>query len=126
MLKNTCKTLTAWLRRHREVRSVRLPLNLQHGTGLDIGMLLARTRRVVALDVDAFPISSDWLGTCDRALDSGAAVVGAEVEGNDFVHPSFLGIDVRRFRDRRLTVLPGDASGYTGDVVSRRASACAG
>ena len=66
----------AWLRTEK-VETVALGANFGHGAGLDLGWLRARTRIVIALDVDAFPISDTWLPRLAAALDSGATVAGA-------------------------------------------------
>jgi glycosyltransferase involved in cell wall biosynthesis len=50
----------AWLRAHRDVRSLRLPVNLGHARAMDIGFALARSEIVVAFDIDAFPLSPEW------------------------------------------------------------------
>lgn len=78
-----------YLATRTDVRSVRAPFNLGHGSGLDLGFALADTETVVALDVDAFPISEKWLSTIIDPLDAGAVVAGAYVQ-RAFVHPSFL------------------------------------
>ena len=65
-----------WLREH-DVRTVALDANWGHEAGLDLGWLRARTRTVVALDVDAFPISHQWVPQLTEPLASGATVVGA-------------------------------------------------
>ena len=83
-----------------------------HGAALDLGWLRARTSVVVALDVDAFPISDQWLSRLTTPLDEGATVVGAhggevldrlsrdvppEWRGRDFVHPCCLAMRLRDF-----------------------------
>jgi hypothetical protein len=79
-------------------------------------VLAARTRTIVALDVDAFPIASDWLEKLDAGFAAGAAVSGAhggwvldqhthahtdtapnQGQHRDFVHPCCLAIRLRRF-----------------------------
>jgi glycosyltransferase involved in cell wall biosynthesis len=100
------------------VRAILLDRNLGHGAALDIGCLAARTRYVVTLDIDAFPISESWLPTLLALLD-GAHVAGIEsgarvqeqvgVTDEDpewrdrppFVHPANAVIRLRRFVYRR-------------------------
>jgi len=53
---------------HPEIRAVKLPLNLGHDYGLDVGFLLTETEYVVALDVDAFPLHDRWLASCSRPV----------------------------------------------------------
>lgn len=105
-----------WLRSQR-VKTISLPTNVGHGPALDIGFLAARTRHVIALDVDAFPISPDWLSTLLDPLRAGAKVCGVEggvfrehglVEHPEawrvrpaFVHPCCAAMRLRRFVYRR-------------------------
>lgn len=84
-----------WLR-NQDLRRVLLPLNVGHGLGMDIGFLLAETEFVVALDVDAFPVSDRWLPAVLDLLRGGAVVAGGRGE-RDFVHPSFLAMRRRHF-----------------------------
>lgn len=72
-----------------DVRTVRTPLNIGHGLGLDLAFAQARTTHVVVLDVDAFPISPLWLDAVLVPLADGAMVAGAHVQ-RAFIHPSFL------------------------------------
>lgn len=106
-----------WLRT-QQVKAVRLDRNMGHGHAMDIGFLAARTRIVVALDVDAFPIADDWLERPVVALlRKGATVSGAhggrvldqhtpgvpDDYHRDFIHPCFLAMRLRRFVWRRHT-----------------------
>jgi glycosyltransferase involved in cell wall biosynthesis len=105
-----------WLRRQADVFTIALGGNWGHGSALDIGFLRSRTRFVIALDVDAFPITDSWLDSVLVPLDQGFTVAGAHggealdrlVPGIDpdhirpsFVHPCFLGMKLRRFVYRR-------------------------
>ena len=55
-----------------------LDTNVGHGPALDLGWLRARTQTVVALDVDAFPISDSVAVTPDDTARRGwRHVVGA-------------------------------------------------
>ena len=85
-----------------ETRVVRLPANIGHGLGLDIGILTADTEFIITLDVDAFPVSARWLDTALGPLSEGATIVGAHAHRN-FVHPCFLAM-------RRLDYLRLDRS----------------
>lgn len=103
----------SWLRGQSGVKVVALATNVGHGPALDIGFLAARTTYVAALDVDAFPLSGDWLPELERRLVAGARVAGAhggevldayaieevppEWRGRDFVHPCCLAMATRRF-----------------------------
>jgi glycosyltransferase involved in cell wall biosynthesis len=106
-----------------------LDRNEGHGRALDHGFLRARTRNVVALDVDAMPISPDWLPVLLSALDQGATVAGIkgaahlnlilEVQEGwvcpDFVHPSCLAMRLRRFVYRRHTFRKAPIDGRLAD-----------
>lgn len=104
-----------WLTDQNDIRRVLLDKNWGHAPGLEIGVLSARTRTIVALDVDAFPISPDWLDVLLTPLSRGARVAGVaggsdhraaftiEERGDtwsdrpSFVHPCCLAIHLRRF-----------------------------
>ncbi len=85
-------------------RIVRLPLNLGHGRALDIGVLLVRTKYVVVLDVDAFPISPSWLNVLLGPLEKGFQVVGGET-CRPYAHPSCLAVRLDRIVGRRHTFM---------------------
>jgi glycosyltransferase involved in cell wall biosynthesis len=95
----------AYLRTRNDVRVVRLPLNVGHGVGLDIALALVRTEYVAVLDIDAFPISHQWLLQSTAALEDGAQVAGAHMHRN-FIHPCFLVVRSRLVRDYGLTFRP--------------------
>jgi len=78
-----------FLRSRPDIESVLLPVNIGHGRALDIGCARARTPHIALLDVDAFPITSDWLDRSFNQLDSGFKVSGAHLSRN-FIHPCFL------------------------------------
>lgn len=78
---------------------------------LDLGFLLATTEFVVALDVDAFPISDKWLPTVLGRLQAGAVVAGG-ADRRGFVHPSFLAMRRLDFVDKRHTFV----AQYTGEL----------
>jgi glycosyltransferase involved in cell wall biosynthesis len=82
------------LRAERGLTRLRLPRNVGHGGGLDVGVSVAKTQTVVTLDVDAFPITGDWLQTLVRPLDEGYVLVGANAF-EDFAHPSMLATQTR-------------------------------
>jgi glycosyltransferase involved in cell wall biosynthesis len=114
----------AWLRRRRDIRSVLLPTNIGHGPALDLGFLAARTEFVVALDVDAFPISESWLATLLEPLRSGDNVSGVECE-RAYAHPCCMAIRRDRFLRANHTFQPkyGAPSVDTwdaGELISRR------
>ena len=78
-----------------DVRVLKLPRNVGHGTALDMGFLLSTTEFVISLDVDAFPIAEGWEERLTAPLREGYSVAGAHVRGG-FVHPCCLGM---RFED---------------------------
>ncbi len=87
---------------HPNVRLVRLPRNIDHGLAMDIGFLLARTEFVVSLDVDAFPISPNWLPTLLDPLNHGYRVSGMH-QHRAYAHPCCLAMRFRNFVDSRHT-----------------------
>jgi glycosyltransferase involved in cell wall biosynthesis len=115
------------LRKDGRARAVMLPLNLGHELALDIGVLLADTEFVVALDVDAFPLRDDWLEVLLRPLDEGAQVSGARLN-REYVHPCCWAMRTARFIERghsfRSEYRPRgdgrDASGDVGEAISER------
>lgn len=125
----------AWIDEQQDVRGVFLDSNYGHGPGLDHGFLRARTRSVVALDVDAMPISQAWLPMLLDALHGGATVAG--VQGGvhrdlartdlpeewrdrpDFVHPCCLAMRLRRFVYRRHTFRKTRIDGRLADPAER-------
>jgi len=80
------------------VSVTRLPINIGHALGLHLGLAAVTTERFVLLDVDAFPISRNWLTELTSPLDDGAILVGAEHNG--FAHPCCLAGRTRWFFDR--------------------------
>jgi glycosyltransferase involved in cell wall biosynthesis len=83
------------LRRHPEIQWIRLRRNWGHGLAVDLGVHAARTRTVVVMDVDAFPISTDWLESVTAPLRDGYTLAGALSSG--YIHPCFMAIDRQRF-----------------------------
>lgn len=110
-----------WLSGQPDIAPVVLDKNWGHAPGLEIGALSARTKTIVALDVDAFPISPDWLDVLLTPLAHGAQVSGvaggsdhratfrienrndAWADRPSFVHPCCLAIHLRRFIYRNHT-----------------------
>lgn len=115
--------------RARGVRSVLLPRNIFHGPAMDLAFLLSRTRSVIALDVDAFPIAPDWIERLTAPLDQGFTVSGAEA-ARGYVHPCCLAMHVERFAEMRHTFTPhvgdwdpaklGTELWDTGESITRR------
>jgi len=103
----------AFLRATRDVRTVRLPYNADHGPALDVGFLLVRTEFAVAMDVDAFPISHQWLSTLLRPLESGYVVSGVHHWGR-FAHPCCLAMRTRDFVEKHHTFSPKRGPGKYG------------
>lgn len=115
-------------RRIREsagVRGLLLPLNAGHELAMDLGVLLADTEYVVALDVDAFPLHDDWLDRLLGPLDEGAQVSGARLN-RSYVHPCCWAMRTARFVEQghsfRSNYQPReegrDASGDVGEAIS--------
>lgn len=88
------------LLRDSGVPSMLLPINLGHGPALDLAASRVRTEFFVTLDVDAFPIRSDWLQVLRAELDAGNVVVGGHMH-RGFAHPSMLAMRTQDFRERR-------------------------
>jgi Glycosyl transferase family 2 len=111
----------------RGVSSVRLPFNVGHDLALDIGFLQAKTEYVVALDVDAFPLSESWLAELLSPLSEGCEISGARLN-REYVHPCCLAMRTARFVERnhsfrsyyRARTEHRDASGDVGEEMSAR------
>jgi glycosyltransferase involved in cell wall biosynthesis len=91
-----------FLRSHPEVRSILLPVNLGHAAALDLGVLAADTSIVVTFDIDAFPISKEWLSALTEPLEKGARVAGAHFH-RSYIHPCFLALRRSDFVGHRLS-----------------------
>ncbi|MGN6258169.1 MAG: glycosyltransferase family 2 protein [Solirubrobacterales bacterium] len=108
-----------------DVTAIKLPLNLGHELAMDVGVLLAETEFVVALDVDAFPLHDDWLERLLAPLSEGAQVSGARLN-RQYVHPCCWAMRMARFVERghsfRSHYVPRsegrDASGDVGEEIS--------
>lgn len=115
----------AQLARRPDVRALRLPINLGHELAMDLGVLLAETEFVVALDVDAFPLHDDWLVRLLAPLSEGAQVSGARLN-RSYVHPCCWAMRKARFVERRHSFRSNyqpreegrDASGDVGEEIS--------
>lgn len=90
-----------YLARTRRVRTVLLRHNWGHGLALDAGVHAARTRYVVTLDIDAFPISRRWLAEVIEPLEAGCTLAGALSSG--YIHPCFMAMERRRFLTEKHT-----------------------
>ena len=104
-----------YLTEQPDLRSVRTPFNIGHGLGLDLAMAHARTEFVVMFDVDAFPISSQWLDEVTGPLEAGAIVAGAYVQ-RAFIHPSFLAIRRQDYLRLNLRFVPIGSPATLGSV----------
>jgi glycosyltransferase involved in cell wall biosynthesis len=115
----------ARLAEHPEVRTVKLPGNFGHELAMDIGVFLAETEFVVALDVDAFPLHDNWLERLLGPLSEGAQVSGARLN-REYVHPCCWAMRKARFVEQghsfRSNYQPRaegrDASGDVGEEIS--------
>lgn len=105
-----------WLASRPDITAIFPGENLGHGRGMDLAWLAAATEYVVAMDIDAFPISRDWLPAVLGPIERGEATIsGAHnpVEhtwlGRDYVHPCCLAMRQRRFvtRGHSFDMLPG-------------------
>lgn len=113
------------LREQPEVDELLLPTNCGHELALDIGVLLAETEYVVALDVHAFPLRDDWLDQLLGPLSQGALVSGARLN-RSYVHPCCWTMRKARFVEQahsfRAHDVPRsdgrDASGDAGEAIS--------
>lgn len=94
-----------YLRARPDVRTLRLPVNVGHGVALDLVMPVVDTEYVAVLDIDAFPISDQWLERSITALVDGAHVAGARMHRN-FVHPCFLVTRTKVLHELGLTFKP--------------------
>lgn len=107
------------------VRGLLLPTNVGHELAMDLGVLLADTEYVVALDVDAFPLHERWLDELLAPLSEGAQVSGARLN-RSYVHPCCWAMRTARFVDRKHSFRSHyqpregdcDASGDVGEEIS--------
>jgi glycosyltransferase involved in cell wall biosynthesis len=117
----------AYLRETELCESILLRRNAGHATALDWGFLTSHAEFVVALDVDAFPIDAAWLDAVLEPLRHGARVAGAHLH-REYVHPCFMALRTRSFREGRHSFQPagfrGRSSGLdrldTGEKLSLR------
>jgi glycosyltransferase involved in cell wall biosynthesis len=113
------------IRERPEVNGLLLPANVGHELAMDLGVLLAETEFVVALDVDAFPLHDDWLERLLAPLSEGAQVSGARLN-REYVHPCCWAMRKSRFVQQghsfRAHYVPRsegrDASGDVGEEIS--------
>ncbi len=106
-----------------------LPINLGHGPAMDMATTRVRTEFFVTLDVDAFPITADWLDVLRGHLEAGNEVVGGRLY-RSFAHPSMMAMRTRRFRERHHTFIRSawrtsddfvhGESWDVGELISRR------
>jgi glycosyltransferase involved in cell wall biosynthesis len=94
-----------FLRSLPNVRSILLPVNLGHGSALDLGVVMADTSIVVTFDIDAFPISPEWLPAVTEPLGKGSVIAGAHWH-RAYIHPCFLALRRSDFIDYRLSFAP--------------------
>jgi glycosyltransferase involved in cell wall biosynthesis len=108
-----------------EAKGLLLPANVGHELAMDLGVLLAETEFVVALDVDAFPLHDDWLERLLAPLSEGAQVSGARLN-REYVHPCCWAMRTARFVERKHSFRAHyvhrtegrDASGDVGEEIS--------
>lgn len=93
---------------------------------MDLGFWLTRTEHAIALDVDAFPVSSGWIDASVGRLGADVHVVGARFTDRflDYAHPCFMAMRVRRFVTRHHSFLEmrlgGDMVIDTGASITMR------
>lgn len=88
-----------WLTQQEGVDAIFLPINMQHGPALDLGVACSRTAIVIVLDVDAFPITEGWESTFVSRIEEGSVVAGGRHDGPlfTFAHPSALAVNRTHF-----------------------------
>ena len=96
---------------------------------MDLATTMVRTEYFVTLDVDAFPVSPDWLDVLRGHLEAGNQVVGGRLY-RTFAHPSMMAMRTSRFRDRKHTFIRSSwrssedfvhgESWDVGELISRR------
>jgi glycosyltransferase involved in cell wall biosynthesis len=105
---------------------VRLPQNIGHGPGLDLGFLKVRTEIAIALDIDAFPTSAAWLPTLLELLNGGAEVAGAcqtptaTHYGREYIHPCCLAMRTHDFALRNQSFRARKDEWDVGEELSLR------
>lgn len=102
------------------IRWIPLPFNVGHELAMDIGFLLARTEYVIALDVDAFPISKGWTDRLIGPLEGGYDVAGAHVRAG-FVHPCCLAIRLDRFVSQQHSFMSRRGQRWAVDATDKSA-----
>jgi glycosyltransferase involved in cell wall biosynthesis len=105
-----------YLKARKGIRAVLLPTNVGHGVALDIVVPRVETEYLAVLDIDAFPVSDQWLAASIAALETGAQAAGAHLHRN-FVHPSFLVMRTEVLHRYGLTFRP------VGSLANLRTSA---
>jgi glycosyltransferase involved in cell wall biosynthesis len=80
-----------------------LPTNFGHGVALDLALGRVRTKYLVTLDVDAFPVSSRWLAEPLAALGEPEVLLAGALWFRDYVHPCFLATRTEWMHQNRLS-----------------------
>ncbi len=86
------------------VKWFELPINLGHGPAMDLATTRVRTEYFVTLDVDAFPVTADWLDVLRGHLENGNEVVGGRLY-RSYAHPSMMAMRTQRFREAKHTFI---------------------
>ena len=111
---------------------MRLRQNIGHGPALELGFLKVRTEIAIALDIDAFPISADWLPALLQPLDDGADVAGAcqtpaaTHYGREYIHPCCLAMRTRDFAARTDSFRARKDEWDVGEEITLRSKRIAG
>jgi glycosyltransferase involved in cell wall biosynthesis len=85
------------LRGQRGVERILLPINLGHDLALDLGVLNCRSEYFITLDVDAFPLTDNWIETLLAPVQEGSAAVSGARLWRPYVHPCCLAMRTARF-----------------------------
>ena len=109
------------------VRSLSHPLarphvlrrNYGHGWALDWAARRVRTRYLVTLDSDAWPVSDDWLPALLGALEGGAAAAGITYF-RDYLRPACLAIETRTVRRYGLSFLRREPPSWQHEELGTR------
>jgi glycosyltransferase involved in cell wall biosynthesis len=119
MVVDNCSTdgTREWLRTDKSIGHLLLPMNVGHAIALDIACLLLKTRIMVSLDSDAFPLGPGWLEPVMRALDDPRVVTAGTCSSRAFVHPMYFGIKTDAFRRCRLSFQPHIHAGAEADAI---------
>jgi glycosyltransferase involved in cell wall biosynthesis len=87
-----------------DIQLIRAPGNIGHGPGLELARRSSRSRFIVTLDSDAFPLSDAWLETLRQRLQDGSKAAGIR-HHRDYIHPSCLMLERATLDEMQLNFL---------------------